>query len=41
MLAAIIRWSLRFPIVVCALAVILVVYGSVVLVRSKIGRAHV
>jgi Cu/Ag efflux pump CusA len=35
MLAAIIRWSLRFPIVVCALAMILVVYGTVVLVRSK------
>jgi len=35
MLAAIIRWSLRFPVVVCALAVILMVYGSVVLTRSK------
>jgi CzcA family heavy metal efflux pump len=35
MLAAIIRWSLRFPSVVCALAVILVVYGVLVLVRSK------
>jgi Cu/Ag efflux pump CusA len=35
MLAAIIRWSLRFPVVVCALAVILVVYGAVVLLRSK------
>jgi CzcA family heavy metal efflux pump len=35
MLAAIIRWSLRFPIVVCALAAILVVYGVVVLVRAK------
>jgi len=35
MLAAIIRWSLRFPSVVCALAVILVMYGVVVLVHSK------
>jgi CzcA family heavy metal efflux pump len=35
MLAAIIRWSLRFPLVVCALAVILVVYGILVLSRSK------
>ena len=35
MLAAIIRWSLRFPSVVCALAMILVVYGVLVLVRSK------
>jgi CzcA family heavy metal efflux pump len=35
MLAAIIRWSLRFPTVVCALAVILVVYGVLVLARSK------
>ena len=35
MLAAIIRWSLRFPAVVCALAVILVVYGVLVLIRSK------
>jgi CzcA family heavy metal efflux pump len=35
MLAAIIRWSLRFPIVVCALALILVVYGVLVLFRSK------
>jgi CzcA family heavy metal efflux pump len=35
MLAAIIRWSLRFPTVVCALAVILVVYGVLVLLRSK------
>ena len=35
MLAALIRWSLRFPIVVCALAAILVVYGVVVLVRAK------
>ena len=35
MLAAIIRWSLRFPTVVCALAVILVMYGVVVLAHSK------
>jgi CzcA family heavy metal efflux pump len=35
MLAAIIRWSLRFPTPVCALAVILVVYGVVVLVHAK------
>ncbi|MDB6091731.1 MAG: efflux transporter permease subunit [Gammaproteobacteria bacterium] len=35
MLAAIIRWSLRFPVVVCALAGILVVYGILVLTRSK------
>ena len=35
MLAAIIRWSLRFPFVVCALAAILVVYGILVLVRSR------
>lgn len=35
MLAAIIRWSLRFPVVVCALAAILVVYGTAVLFRSK------
>jgi Cu/Ag efflux pump CusA len=35
MLAAIIRWSLRFPIVVCSLAGILVVYGILVLARSK------
>jgi CzcA family heavy metal efflux pump len=35
MLAAIIRWSLRFPIVVCALAAILVVYGVAVLVHAK------
>jgi Cu/Ag efflux pump CusA len=35
MLAAIIRWSLRFPAVVCALAVILMVYGAIVLARSK------
>jgi CzcA family heavy metal efflux pump len=35
MLAAIIRWSLRFPAVVSVLAVILVVYGVLVLIRSK------
>src|SRR5580692_7082061 len=35
MLAAIIRWSLRFPIVVCALAAILVVYGVLVLAHAK------
>ena len=35
MLSAIIRWSLRFPAVVCSLAVILIVYGVVVLDRAK------
>ena len=35
MLAAIIRWSLRFPVVVCALAAMLVVYGVLVLTRAK------
>ncbi|HET7757635.1 MAG TPA: efflux RND transporter permease subunit, partial [Steroidobacteraceae bacterium] len=35
MLAAIIRWSLRFPLVVCALAALLAAYGVVVLVRAK------
>src|ERR1700722_2953177 len=35
MLAAIIRWSLRFPVVVCALAAILVVYGILVLTHAK------
>ena len=35
MLAAIIRWSLRFPAVVCALAMILLVYGIGVLSRAK------
>ncbi len=35
MLAAIIRWSLRFPIVVCALAMILAIYGVLVLTRAK------
>jgi CzcA family heavy metal efflux pump len=34
-LAAIIRWSLRFPGVVCALALILVAYGVLVLARAK------
>jgi CzcA family heavy metal efflux pump len=35
LLAAIIRWSLRFPVVVCALAAMLVVYGVLVLTRAK------
>jgi CzcA family heavy metal efflux pump len=35
MLSAIIRWSLRFPLVVCALAAILVVYGILVLTHAK------
>jgi CzcA family heavy metal efflux pump len=35
LLAAIIRWSLRFPVVVCALAVMLAVYGLLVLTRAK------
>src|ERR1700747_3234021 len=35
MLAAIIRWSLRFPLVVCALAAMLAGYGLLVLARSK------
>lgn len=35
MLCAIIRWSLRFPVVVCALAAILVVYGILVLTHAK------
>jgi CzcA family heavy metal efflux pump len=34
-IAAIIRWSLRFPLVVCALAGMLVVYGVLVLARAK------
>jgi CzcA family heavy metal efflux pump len=34
-LAAIIRWSLRFPVVVCALAGMLAVYGVLVLARAK------
>jgi CzcA family heavy metal efflux pump len=35
LIAAIIRWSLRFPLVVCALAVMLAVYGVLVLARAK------
>src|SRR5256884_1336305 len=35
MLAAIIRWSLRFPVVVCALAAMLAVYGVLVLARAR------
>src|SRR2546423_6815756 len=35
MLAAIIRWSLRFPVVVCALAGMLALYGVLVLARAK------
>ncbi|HEY0767215.1 MAG TPA: efflux RND transporter permease subunit [Steroidobacteraceae bacterium] len=35
LLAAIIRWSLRFPVVVCALAAMLAVYGVLVLMRAK------
>ena len=35
MLSAIIRWSLRYPVVVCSLAVILVVYGVFVIGRAK------
>jgi CzcA family heavy metal efflux pump len=35
LIAAIIRWSLRFPLVVCALAAMLVVYGVLVLARAK------
>src|SRR6266513_1345733 len=35
MLAAIIRWSLRFPLVVCALAAMLAVYGVLVLARAR------
>ena len=35
MIAAIIRWSLRFPLVVCALAAMLAVYGVLVLTRAK------
>jgi CzcA family heavy metal efflux pump len=34
-LSAIIRWSLRYPVVVCALAVILVAYGVFVMGRAK------
>ena len=35
MLAALIRWSLRFPAVVCVLALIVIVYGVMVLARAK------
>ena len=35
MLAAIVRWSLRFPVVACALATMLGVYGVLVLARAK------
>src|SRR5882724_11321318 len=35
MIAAIIRWSLRFPLVACALAAMLAVYGVLVLARAK------
>src|SRR6202140_4232194 len=35
MIAAIIRWSLRFPLVVCVLAGMLAVYGVLVLTRAK------
>src|SRR5256884_637733 len=35
MLAAIIRWSLRFPVVVCALAAMLAVEGVLVLGRAR------
>ena len=35
MLASVIRWSLRFPAIVCVLALILVVYGLLVLTRAK------
>ncbi|TLY70102.1 MAG: efflux RND transporter permease subunit [Gammaproteobacteria bacterium] len=35
MLAAIVRWSLRFPVVVCVLAGMLALYGVLVLVRAK------
>lgn len=35
LVAAIIRWSLRFPVVVCVLAAMLAVYGAVVLARAK------
>jgi len=34
-LAAIVRWSLRFPIVVCVLAGMLALYGVLVLARAK------
>ena len=35
MIAAIIRWSLRFPVVVCVLAGMLVLYGVLVLARAR------
>src|SRR2546421_12949519 len=35
MISSIIRWSLRYPLVVCALAAILAVYGVLVLTRAK------
>ena len=35
MLAAVIRWSLRFPAVVCVLALIVIAYGVLVLARAK------
>src|SRR5882762_8709351 len=35
MIAAIIRWSLRFPLVVCALAAMLAVYGVLVVAGAK------
>ena len=35
MLAAIVRWSLRFPVVVCVLTGMLALYGVLVLVRAK------
>ena len=35
MLAAIVRWSLRFPAVVCVLAGMLALYGVLVLARAK------
>ena len=35
MLAAIVRWSLRFPVVACVLAGMLVLYGVLVLARAR------
>lgn len=35
MISALIRWSLRFPVVVCLLAAILAVWGMVVLARAR------
>jgi CzcA family heavy metal efflux pump len=35
MLAAVVRWSLRFPVVVCVLATMLALYGVLVLARAK------